>query len=166
MDVMGIFKQTRGFTIVELLIVIVVIAILAAITIVAYNGITERANNAQVEANMSNTVKAIELFSADHGVYPSVTADFDEVRDGGLRVKRHAISVNTMLYCVDTANPTSWVLLGYGYPAVNNSNYHWRSDGSRTRGVSINSGTPSCQAQMGGTSTVIGVWITNMATLY
>lgn len=35
-------KQT-GFTIVELLIVVVVIAILAAITVVAYNGITERA---------------------------------------------------------------------------------------------------------------------------
>ena len=37
----------RGFTIVELLIVIVVIAILAAITIVAYNGVTSRANAAK-----------------------------------------------------------------------------------------------------------------------
>jgi prepilin-type N-terminal cleavage/methylation domain-containing protein len=33
----------QGFTIVELLIVVIVIAILAAITIVAYNGITNRA---------------------------------------------------------------------------------------------------------------------------
>ncbi|MFZ2836491.1 MAG: prepilin-type N-terminal cleavage/methylation domain-containing protein [Candidatus Saccharimonadales bacterium] len=33
------YKQQSGFTIVELLIVIVIIGILAAITIVAYNGI-------------------------------------------------------------------------------------------------------------------------------
>jgi prepilin-type N-terminal cleavage/methylation domain-containing protein len=44
-------KKTAGFTIVELLIVIVVIGILAAITIVAYNGITSRAN---VSAGLSN----------------------------------------------------------------------------------------------------------------
>ena len=37
-----------GFTIVELLIVIVVIAILAAITIVAFNGIQERARASAV----------------------------------------------------------------------------------------------------------------------
>ena len=36
-------KTKSGFTIVELLIVIVVIGILAAITIVAYNGIQSRA---------------------------------------------------------------------------------------------------------------------------
>lgn len=36
-------KDKSGFTIVELLIVVVVIAILAAITIVAYNGIQNRA---------------------------------------------------------------------------------------------------------------------------
>ena len=39
---MKTWAQQRGFTIVELLIVVVVIAILAAITIVAYNGIQDR----------------------------------------------------------------------------------------------------------------------------
>tara|TARA_B100000678_G_C18005389_1_gene420546 strand:+ start:141 stop:641 length:501 start_codon:yes stop_codon:yes gene_type:complete len=58
-------KQT-GFTIVELLIVIVVIAILAAITIVAYNGIQERARDTQRLTDLSNIEKAIRLYAADH----------------------------------------------------------------------------------------------------
>ena len=45
----------RGFTIVELLIVIVVIGILAAITIVAYNGIQQRARTATVQVDMKNS---------------------------------------------------------------------------------------------------------------
>lgn len=43
------FKNKNGFTIVELLIVIVVIGILAAITIVAYNGIQNRAQDTKIK---------------------------------------------------------------------------------------------------------------------
>ncbi|MBJ58617.1 hypothetical protein CL689_00720 [Candidatus Saccharibacteria bacterium] len=49
----------RGFTIVELLIVIVVIAILAAVTIVAYNGIQNQAKNAQVVSGVNAYVKGV-----------------------------------------------------------------------------------------------------------
>lgn len=51
-------KQT-GFTIVELLIVIVVIAILAAITIVSYNGIAKRANNTTQLSTIENLQKSL-----------------------------------------------------------------------------------------------------------
>lgn len=61
----------RGFTIVELLIVIVVIAILAAITIVAYNGIQARAREAQRAQDIKSITKALELYYADKGVYPN-----------------------------------------------------------------------------------------------
>ncbi|MDO8335253.1 MAG: prepilin-type N-terminal cleavage/methylation domain-containing protein, partial [Candidatus Saccharibacteria bacterium] len=43
--------KTQGFTIVELLIVIVIIGILAALVIVAYTGITARANTAKAKTN-------------------------------------------------------------------------------------------------------------------
>jgi prepilin-type N-terminal cleavage/methylation domain-containing protein len=62
-------KQT-GFTIVELLIVIVVIAILATISIVAYNGIQGRANDSAVRADITNFVKKVHLYEADHGAVP------------------------------------------------------------------------------------------------
>ncbi len=57
----------KGFTIVELLIVIVVIAILAAITIVAYNGIQQRAKNTQTISAITAYVKAIKLYESDKG---------------------------------------------------------------------------------------------------
>lgn len=53
--------RKSGFTIVELLIVIVVIGILAAITIVAYNGVQEKAKVSQANADMSALVKAISV---------------------------------------------------------------------------------------------------------
>lgn len=66
--------QQRGFTIVELLIVIVVIGILAAITIVAYNGIQIRARDGQRVSDVATVQKAMELFYADQGRYPAPTA--------------------------------------------------------------------------------------------
>ncbi len=70
-------QAQRGFTIVELLIVVVVIAILAAITIVSYNGITSRANQSAAKASASTVAKKAELFAADSGVnrYPVAIAD-------------------------------------------------------------------------------------------
>lgn len=57
----------RGFTIVELLIVVVVIAILAAITIVAFNGIRARANDSRMRAAASDIEKAMHRFSLEKG---------------------------------------------------------------------------------------------------
>jgi type IV pilus assembly protein PilA len=58
-------QAQRGFTIVELLIVVVVIAILAAITIVSYNGITARANQSAAKASAATFQKKAELYAAD-----------------------------------------------------------------------------------------------------
>lgn len=62
--------KQNGFTIVELLIVIVIIAILAAITIVAYNGIQQRARYSTMQQDISSINKAILLYYADNGSYP------------------------------------------------------------------------------------------------
>lgn len=75
------FKNTntkeRGFTIVELLIVVVVIGILAAITIVAYNGVTNRARTASAQSAAASVQKKAELFATDGstGKYPAAITD-------------------------------------------------------------------------------------------
>jgi len=62
---------TLGFTIVELLIVIVVIAILAAISIVAYSGIQQRANNTAIIQAAQQTLKLIKASNVANGTtYP------------------------------------------------------------------------------------------------
>lgn len=63
-----------GFTIVELLIVIVVIGILASITIVAYNGIQNRARDTQNQSEAASIAKVAELMGAD-SAYPTGTDD-------------------------------------------------------------------------------------------
>ena len=69
--------KSKGFTIVELLIVIVVIAILAAITIVAYNGIQSRAHTTAQKTSAENLAKKVEAFNAIKSVYPTLAATTD-----------------------------------------------------------------------------------------
>ncbi len=63
-------KQHSGFTIVELLIVIVVIGILAAITVVAFNGVQERARNAKTISAVKDYMKIYSSYAVDYDVYP------------------------------------------------------------------------------------------------
>jgi general secretion pathway protein G len=65
-------KYGSGFTIVELLIVIVVIGILAAITITAYNGVQVRARDSARISKVKSISKAIELYRVDNGMYPPI----------------------------------------------------------------------------------------------
>jgi len=61
-----LISNARGFTIVELLIVVVVIAILAAITIVAYNGIQARALDSSRDSAARTIRSALEMYKADN----------------------------------------------------------------------------------------------------
>ncbi len=63
------FRTSSAFTIVELLVVIVVIAILAAITIVSYNGITERTVIAAISSDLKNAATKLEMGKAENSSY-------------------------------------------------------------------------------------------------
>ena len=61
--------RREGFTIVELLIVIVVIAILATITVVAYNGVQANARDSIRKSDMATLQKALEIHYTYYGSY-------------------------------------------------------------------------------------------------
>lgn len=70
-------RRTNGFTIVELLIVIVVIGILAAIVIVSYRGISNRAYNLQIIEGARQYRTAIVSYYINEGRYPQTQRDVD-----------------------------------------------------------------------------------------
>ncbi|HCH34560.1 TPA: hypothetical protein DEW05_03470 [Candidatus Saccharibacteria bacterium] len=97
----------KGFTIVELLIVIVVIGILAAITIVAFNGVQDRANASALESDFATLKKRLEVFKIDSpsGTYPTTIAHLDSL---GIRASKSAYdsTQNNLYYCYNIANNT------------------------------------------------------------
>ena len=62
-----------GFTIVELAIVIIVIAILASITLVSYRDVQAQSRDTRRLSDIADIQKAMELYYSDHGTYPIPT---------------------------------------------------------------------------------------------
>ena len=65
-------QASRGFTIVELLIVIVVIGILAALVVVTYNGIQQKARDTERKTDINAIHGQTEAYQAQNGKYPTL----------------------------------------------------------------------------------------------
>ena len=66
-------RKQSGFTIVELLIVIVIIGILATLVIITFTGIQQRARNTKRQTDINAIDSHLEAFNADQGYYPTLT---------------------------------------------------------------------------------------------
>ncbi len=121
-------KKPRGFTIVELLIVIVVIAILAAVSVAAYNGIQQRARDVQRVQDVKTIAKALEMYYADHGEYPpgkcttgcAINGDWSTTNDGSWVNLKNALVPEYMSALPSEPKPVGLNIhnpanYGYGY---------------------------------------------------
>lgn len=129
------FKQNySGFTIVELLIVIVIIAILATISIVAYNGIQDRANDAAIQSDLKNMGQKFLAFQATDGRLPNTSTDYNSM---GLKVSRKAYGNGyqsdkyNMAYCYNTLTAGDFAIVA----ASKSGNVYKFKDGAVTEGT-------------------------------
>lgn len=99
------YDRKRGFTVIELLVVIVVISVLASITIISYIGITQKATIAKLQSDLTNTSRILKIDQASLSEYPSSLLS----ANNGIGTP---ISSNVTLYysCNNDTNPQTFCL--------------------------------------------------------
>lgn len=138
---MQVFQRQKGFTIVELLIVIVVIGILAAITITAFNGVQQKARGASASTAATTAKEKILAYQVDNGVFP-LTGNLAAagVSNNGSIVYQYTSDGSTFCvtasnttisyYASSTTNTASGVCAGQTNPAATGFNVGYDFTGS------------------------------------
>lgn len=72
-------NKRKGFTLVELLVVVAIIGILATLTAVAATAAIRSSRRATIAANMTNVIMALESYRGEFGEYPPDMSDDNEV---------------------------------------------------------------------------------------
>jgi prepilin-type N-terminal cleavage/methylation domain-containing protein len=99
-------KERAGFTIVELLIVIVVIAILATISIVAYSGIQQRARESHILSDLSSGAKQLYVYNAEKGNFPTTS----QIVGSKIHMTFPGADGSDALICLDNTNMSGFVI--------------------------------------------------------
>lgn len=67
-------KRMRAFTLVELVMVVTIIGLIAAIAAPRVGGFASKASTAALEANLTQVRRSIDVYYAEHGSYPGAAA--------------------------------------------------------------------------------------------
>ena len=152
-------KGMSGFTIVELLIVIVVIAILAVISVAVYNGIQDRANDSAIQSDLSSFAKKIQLAAASTGEFPAGGTVLSSGVGNATTITgftfnpskaAYATNVNNLYYCTGTEISSGQRLFRVGAKSKSDNTFVYSSSGGmENRGSEVINSTVVCQGLEG-----------------
>lgn len=106
-------RRARGFTMIELLVVVAIIGTLAAIAIPAYYGYVNKAKLTVAINTMSTIRKTFEAFNIDHGEYPEPPINFTTGLDNQVRTVFPPILLDNIKN--DLLSVDSYTLVGENY---------------------------------------------------
>ena len=102
-----------GFTLVELLVVLLILAILTAVAVPAVTGFRNRAADSTAKANVRSAVPAIHAYHADTGTYVGMTLAKLQPTYAKRLQNITVVRARATNYCVkSTANGRTWYKLG------------------------------------------------------
>jgi len=126
-------NSEAGFTLIELVIVIVVLGILMSMAVPALSGVKNKADTAVAKADLHNIMQSLEMYYLDEGEYPAqvtkgdmetVAANLDE-----LNIKNEASAYD---YVTDTDSGAQKYLISY--EAASDEFYYISTDESSLTG--------------------------------
>ncbi|MFA5014446.1 MAG: prepilin-type N-terminal cleavage/methylation domain-containing protein [Actinomycetota bacterium] len=79
----NLYRKQKGFTLVELMVVIIIIAVLTAIAVPSYMALRNRARTAAAQSEMQSIATALAIYNADEEVYPLTAAYPGALTTGG-----------------------------------------------------------------------------------
>jgi general secretion pathway protein G len=72
-----LLAENKGFTLIEIMVVIIILGLLATLVIPNITGYTEKAKREKARADIASLEGALELFQADNGFYPTTEQGLD-----------------------------------------------------------------------------------------